>query len=152
NLSTLCRTGRENEAESWGVVQEWALARRREGRSVLFVHHAGKGGLQRGTSRKEDVLDTVVSLKRPMDYATDQGARFEVHYEKCRGFTGAAAEPFEACLTQGGWAVRDLQQALEDRVVELQQAGLSQREIAAETGKSLGTVNAILQRRQRGEH
>ena len=54
NLSTLCRTGRENEAESWAQVQRWALSKRRENRSVLFVHHAGKGGTQRGTSRRED--------------------------------------------------------------------------------------------------
>lgn len=50
NLSSLCRSGRENEAESWLTVQGWALARRREGRAVLFVHHSGKGGGQRGTS------------------------------------------------------------------------------------------------------
>jgi RecA-family ATPase len=54
NVSTLCRSGRENESESWLAVQGWALARRREGRAVLFVHHSGKGGSQRGTSRKED--------------------------------------------------------------------------------------------------
>ncbi len=44
NISTLARTGRENEAESWLPVQEWALEQRRAGRSVVFVHHAGKGG------------------------------------------------------------------------------------------------------------
>ena len=55
NLSTLCRYGRENESESWGPVQEWILGLRRRGLSVLLVHHAGKGGTQRGTSRREAV-------------------------------------------------------------------------------------------------
>ena len=49
-------------------VQEWILQLRRRGISVLIVHHAGKGGDQRGTSAKEDVLDTVIKLSRPDDY------------------------------------------------------------------------------------
>src|ERR1700704_5475076 len=81
---------------SWLPVQSWALRHRRLGRAVAMLHHAGKGGGQRGTSRREDVLDTVVSLRRPSDYSPDQGARFEVHFEKARGFHGQAAQPFEA--------------------------------------------------------
>ncbi|MGC1575707.1 MAG: AAA family ATPase [Beijerinckiaceae bacterium] len=148
NLSTLCRSGRENEAESWLPVQSWALAQRRANRSVLFIHHCGKGGAQRGTSRKEDVLDSVVSLRRPEDYSPAEGARFEVHFEKSRGFTGTDAEPFEAALTINGWAMRNLNEALEDRVTALREDGLTQREIATEIGKSLGTVNAILKKAQ----
>jgi len=64
NLSTLCRGGKENEGESWLPIQEWALKHRAQGRSIGFVHHAGKGGTQRGTSRKEDVLDAVISCKK----------------------------------------------------------------------------------------
>jgi putative DNA primase/helicase len=56
NLSTLCPGVKENESDSWVPVQRWALAQRRAGKSVLFVHHAGKSGTQRETSRKEDVL------------------------------------------------------------------------------------------------
>lgn len=73
NISTLCRTGKENEGDSWLPVQEWALQLRRRGISVLFVHHAGKGGAQRGTSRREDVLDTVIVLRQREDYTPDQG-------------------------------------------------------------------------------
>lgn len=96
NISTLCRSGKENEAEGWQAVQDWALSHRRAGRSLVFEHHAGKGGDQRGTSKREDVLDSVISLRRPRDYRSDEGARFEVHFEKHRGFYGADAEPFEA--------------------------------------------------------
>lgn len=148
NLSTLCRSGRENDAESWLPVQSWALAQRRAHRSVLFVHHGGKGGAQRGTSRKEDILDTVVSLRRPEDYSPVEGARFEVHFEKSRGFSGADAEPFEAALTTSGWTVRDLNDALEDRVMAFRADGLTQREIASEIGISVGTVNALVKRAQ----
>jgi hypothetical protein len=69
NISTLVRSGKENEAESWLPVQNWALRHRRSGRAVAMLHHAGKGGAQRGTSRREDVLDTVISVRQREDYS-----------------------------------------------------------------------------------
>tara|TARA_R110002073_G_scaffold330843_1_gene515031 strand:+ start:2692 stop:4230 length:1539 start_codon:yes stop_codon:yes gene_type:complete len=79
NLATLCRSGNENGGESWLAIQGWLLDLRRRGISVLLIHHSGKNGGQRGTSRREDVLDTVIRLQRPTDYNASQGARFEVH-------------------------------------------------------------------------
>ena len=146
NISTLASTGRENEAESWLPVQQWALRQRRAGRSVLFVHHAGKGGQQRGTSRREDVLDAVLALRRPGDHEPDQGTRFEVHYEKARGFHGDDAKPFEAALTGAGWTMRDLADADLARVVALTADGLSAREIAKELDVSKSAVNRMQQR------
>ena len=138
NLSTLARSGgRENDAESWQMIAEWALSMRQEGRSVLFVHHSGKGGSQRGTSKKEDILDTVITLKRPPDYQADEGAKFEVHFEKGRDLHGADAEPFEAALVTDPhgaqtWAISKLADATFDRVVSLANEGLSQTEIGVE--------------------
>jgi|SRR6516162_856742 hypothetical protein len=37
----------------------WALQLRRAGKSVILIHHAGKSGRQRGTSRKEDALEPL---------------------------------------------------------------------------------------------
>lgn len=64
----------------------------------MLVHHEGKGGTQRGTSKREDVLAQVVELSRPGDYSPELGARFEVRLTKSRGIYGADAEPFEAEL------------------------------------------------------
>lgn len=146
NVSTLASCGRENEAESWLPIQEWALRQRREGRSVLFVHHAGKGGAQRGTSRREDVLDTVIALREPQDYDPTEGARFEVYYEKARGFHGDDAKPFEAALGIGGWTLRDLADADMARVTALKGDGLSIRDIGEELGLSKSKVQRLLQR------
>jgi putative DNA primase/helicase len=99
NLSSLTSVIRDNDAESWSPIQNWLLRLRRRGVSVLIIHHAGKGGGQRGTSRREDVLDTSISLRRPCDYIPDQGARFEVHIEKGRRIHGTDAKPFEAKAT-----------------------------------------------------
>jgi len=82
NLSTLCTTGSESASDAWVPMQNWLLKLRRQGISVLLVHHAGVNGRQRGTSRREDALDTVIGLRRPEDYSPEEGARFEVHFEK----------------------------------------------------------------------
>ncbi|MBM17898.1 MAG: conjugal transfer protein TraC [Epsilonproteobacteria bacterium] len=98
NISCLFRSSSENEADSWQQAQEWALDLRRRGKSILFVHHAGKSGLQRGTSKREDILDSVLILKHPDDYKPEEGARFEISFSKARHFTGDDAKPFQAQL------------------------------------------------------
>jgi hypothetical protein len=42
------------------------------------------------------VLDTVIALRRPENYSPEQGARFEVHFEKLRHRVGELGQPFEA--------------------------------------------------------
>jgi len=144
NLSTLVRSGRENEGDSWLPVQEWILRLRARGLSCLFIHHDGKGGIQRGTTRKEDVLDTVIGLKRPGDYRPDEGARFEVHFEKSRGVHGDAVKPFEASLITHDnyqeWHMKDLEQSLSERVAALFKEGVPQNEIHEMLGVTRGAV------------
>ena len=144
NISTICRAGKENEAESWGLIQGWALEQRRKGRTVLFVHHAGKGGEQRGTSKREDVMDSVVKLARPTDYNPSEGARFIVTFTKSRGFSGPDAEAFEATLNEGLWFTKSLDDVRTAQILQLHEEGLTQREIASEVGVGLGTVNRTL--------
>jgi putative DNA primase/helicase len=147
NCSTLIRTGKENEGDSWLPVQTWALAHRRAGRSIIFVHHDGKGGHQRGTSRREDVLDTVIGLRRPSDYRSDQGARFEIIYDKARGFYGEPAQPFEAQYeTRDGaavWTRTEIADAELLRVVNVIREGMTVREAADELGISKSKVGRL---------
>ena len=148
NYSTLARGLRENEADSFGPVQNWLLAQRAAGRSVLAVHHAGKGGGQRGTSRKEDVLDTVVSLSRPPGCSPSEGARFEVRFTKSRGFWGEDAEPFEARFANGQWTTSEIVSDDSDEALEaLRAEGLSLRDIEKRTG----VPRSSLSRRLKGE-
>ena len=98
SLSTLVRSGKENPAEDWQPIQGWILRLRRMGKTTSMLHHEGKGGAQRGTSKREDVLDTVLRLRHPTDYSPAEVARFEVHFEKCRVLLGQSAKPFEARL------------------------------------------------------
>jgi AAA domain/MarR family len=136
NLSCLCRSGRENEAESWLSIGEWAMRMRSLGKCVIFIHHAGKNNLQRGTSKREDILDVVLELKRPVDYQADQGARFTVNFTKARHLSGNDTQSFEAMLmTIDGkqtWTTKPASESTFDQVVELANLGLSQTDIAKE--------------------
>lgn len=147
NLSTLVSAGRENDAESWDAMQAWLLHLRRRGVSVLMIHHAGRGENARGTSKREDVLDTVIHLRHPEDYSPEQGARFEVHLKKARGIFGEDAAPFEARLAvEGGQAIWTTQALLDkevEEVLEMTNGGMSVRDIAAEMGIGKSKVDRI---------
>lgn len=148
NISTLITgNGKENDEESWRPAQDWLLRQRAQGRSVLLVHHAGKGGQQRGTSKREDVLDTVIKLKHPAQYEPEEGAKFEVHFEKSRGFYGDEAKSVTAWLDQAGfWNHRDLTESTFDQVVNLHREDLTPGEIAAELEINKSTVSRHLKK------
>jgi putative DNA primase/helicase len=135
NLSTLASTTSESASDAWVPMQNWLLKLRRQGVSVLLVHHAGTNGRQRGTSRREDALDTVIALRHPEDYSPEQGARFEVHFEKLRNrVDDAAAIPFEARVENVGdnihWSSTDLKLPLLMQAAELFSDGMTVREVA----------------------
>jgi putative DNA primase/helicase len=140
NLSTLWSSRSEGASDAWVPMQNWLLSHRRRGISVLLVHHAVTNGRQRGTSRREDALDTVIALRRPEDYSPEQGARFEIHFEKLRNrVDSAGAIPFEArleTLNADGhqrirWSSSDLKSPMLMRAAELFGEGLTVREVAA---------------------
>ena len=140
NLSTLCTTGSESASDAWVPMQNWLLALRRRGVAVLIIHHAGTNGRQRGTSRREDALDTVIALRRPEDYSPEEGARFDVHFEKLRNpVEGNGAISFEARLESAmrgagesvRWLARDRRPSILKQAADLYEEGLSVRQVAA---------------------
>ena len=140
NLSTLLTSRSEAASDAWVPMQNWLLKLRREGKSVLLIHHAGTNGRQRGTSRREDALDTVIALRRPEDYSPEQGARFEIHFEKLRNRVDVVgAMPFEARLDTSEvdgqqrirWSTSDLKPPMLVRAAELFSEGMTVRKVAA---------------------
>lgn len=149
NVATLFRSGKENEAESWLPAQEFALLLRRSGIAVIFIHHSGKGGLQRGTSRREDVLDTVFNLRWPKNYKQSEGARFEVHFEKARGIWGDDVAPFEARLEvrdgMAMWFIGSVGKVEKMKeAIDLFKMGRSVEDISDELSTSRSTINRWL--------
>lgn len=151
NLSTLVRGEGESEADSWIPIQDWLLQLRRRGIAVLLVHHAGKNGSQRGTSKREDVLDTVISLKRPSDYDAAQGARFEVHLEKARGIAGDDSKSFEASLqivespegNRATWACTEMEDARLNTAAGLFKLKMTVRDVAQDMNISKSTAQRL---------
>lgn len=156
NLSALVRGGgRENEAESWECIADWALPLRAQGHAICFIHHSGKNGAQRGTSKREDILDAVLCLRRPSGYVESDGARFEIHFEKARGLMGDDVRPVEAALSTDAegrsvWASRPVEDAEVSRAADLKREGASQAEISEEMKKSRHQVNRLLKRAEAG--
>ena len=112
---------------------------------MLFVHHEGKNGQQRGSSRREDLLDVVISLSRPSDYNETEGARFILKFKKARGLHGNEVDDIEAALSTDGtgaqqWTWKRADAASDSRILELLQLGMSNSDVATEIGCNRSTV------------
>jgi hypothetical protein len=95
NLSCLVRDAEqsENGAESWVEMQEWLLKLRRSGHCGVYMHHTGKAKLnpktgksyyqQRGTSKREDVLNTSILL---VPAGSGKENEFKIIFTKHRSF------------------------------------------------------------------
>jgi hypothetical protein len=108
NRSCLFDPEGEKDPVAWQAAQDWLLSLRRRGKGVLTAHHSNRQGGARGHSKAEDPMNLLIRLSRPEDYSIDQGARFMVTFDKCRGAYGAEIAPFLAHLTVDGWAVSHL--------------------------------------------
>jgi hypothetical protein len=74
-----------NEEEPWLEVMAWLKKLRSKGLCIIFLHHAGKQGIQRGSSKSEDLLDVSVKLAQPEDYRIEEGLRANLTFDKTRG-------------------------------------------------------------------
>lgn len=142
NLTALSPSSDEKETEDWAEIQEWLIELSWRGVSTIFVHHAGKSGEQRGTSKREDLLDFVLALKTPSDYSREEGLRAEVHITKMRGRAMSLkhSQPFEVKLDGEAWTTRPLRDLLRQRAKEMLEAGMRPNDVALETGLTRFTV------------
>lgn len=96
NLSCLFSGLRENDADSWDRILPWLLEMRRSRISVIFIAHAGRNGLMRGTSRREDAAFWIINLSEPKEAAEfQQGAKFLARFIKNRNATEAECPSLE---------------------------------------------------------
>jgi len=88
NISCLFSGLNEDSKQDWEQVNAWLIRLRHRGITTILVHHAGKGGQQRGTSGREDSLDTTIELARPTGGDAREGCHFELTFKKNRTITG----------------------------------------------------------------
>ena len=160
NLSSLVGF-KSGDPDAWRGLQRFLMQQRRFGRAMLLVHHANKRGAQRGTNRREDLLDLVISMRRPPGYEPRQGARFEIHFEKARGLHGDAVDPIEARLEIGRpgtdkaglarWSWHPIEDTTLRQAVALLDKGLEVPEMADKLGVSRASAYRLRRRAlQRG--
>lgn len=145
NISTFIRTGNENEGDSWSPVQEWAVQLRKQGVAVVFIHHANKEGKQRGSHKKEDVMDIVIQLKRPDDFlqGTDD-TRMIIRYTKSRHMGALDTQDIEATLKNTDGSLEWTFEAGDldfHRAMDLLNDGVSMADVGEELGVSKSTVH-----------
>ncbi len=96
NQSCLFMGIRENDADAWDQVLPWLLDMRRNRIAVIFIVHAGRNGIMRGTSRREDAAFWIVNLSEPKDPIENQhGAKFIARFAKNRNATDAECPALE---------------------------------------------------------
>lgn len=163
NISSLT-TIDELDSVAWLPIQDWLISLRKKNIAVLLIHHSGKNGGQRGISKREDVLDLVMSLKDTSKKTTNKktsntlsknneledkeednafGGKYQVMFEKNRNLGGKNK------LTNFGIELIDLDDGsimwadIYATVKQLKEEGCSCREIQEITGISKSRVSEI---------
>ena len=83
SISTLANIA-TNDEEAWLDLCAWMKTLRIKGTSVMYAHHDGKNGKQRGHSKHEDLLDYVMHLAWPSGYYGKDGFKADLTFEKAR--------------------------------------------------------------------
>ncbi len=151
NVASLSPGLDENAKKDWDPINQWLLDLRFNGITTIVVHHAGKSGLQRGTSAREDNLDSVIKLS-PYSDGVDEGAKFTVSFEKNRGVDSDGLplikdQDIKLIRNESGILVfsklgNELSKAKKDIAILFDQ-GKGGQEIAEQTGKSHQYVSKI---------
>jgi hypothetical protein len=127
------------------VAVNWLLAIRRAGITIVLIHHAGRNGEMRGTSRREDAAHWILKLEDAGD-SDSAGAGIKSRFTKNRNARDGSAScpPLIWTLTteSGNLTVTCDRHSDVDAFVDLVKGGMtSAKEIASELGVSTGTVS-----------
>lgn len=149
NLSTLS-TIEESSSEEWKIIQDWIIYLRSKDITVILIHHAGKAGDYRGTSRMIDCADTVILLdiinENIAESDKNNTKKIKIVYKKNRTFSGQDAIPFEVTFSPLGWSFDSLEKTNKARIAEMHDMNMSAPEIALEIGVNRSYVYKVLKK------
>ena len=148
NIASLAPGLDENAKQDWDIINQWLLELRFSGISTIMLHHVSKDGRQRGTSAREDQLDTSIMLKSPHDYTTEDGARFIMEFGKNRVDTKylhlLSDQEFKLTLDENKnhvWTFGNAKAKTKNEILKLLDEGLSQTDIVNILTVHKGTVS-----------
>ena len=128
NVAALSPGIEENVKESWDPINQWLISLRHLGIATIIIHHAGKTGKQRGTSGREDAMDTIIKLEQPKGYNPERDyAWFKISFDKARNL-------------QPG----DEKRAFTIRIVEQEKEGLTWQEEEDGSGSTMDKKHKIM--------
>jgi len=155
NLSCLLPSVREDKRDDWAQnVMPFLISLRRRAVAVILIHHAGKSGNQRGTSAREDALDTVICLDALPDHDATHGAAFRVTFTKARGCFGDDLAEIEARIETApegplNWSWKPVEESNRERLLTLVKAGVdSVKDAAEELQLTPGAVSKLKKKLQ----
>jgi AAA domain len=150
NLACLSRPDGDDShgARSFTFVQDLMLECRRRHVACWIVHHSGKSGEQRGTSKRNDVLDVVLRLTPVV--SAEGRTEVSVTFEKARHMSPDDKRDFTACLEPGPtqgliWTQSGSQLPINERVRFMLLDGMPPTEIAAELKTARSFVYRVRQ-------
>lgn len=155
NISCLFSGIDECRKEDWEPIGAWLIRLRHRGLATVLVHHAGKDGKQRGTSGREDSLDTVIQLSKPPGADDREGCHFELAFTKSRSVTGKDVAPLDVRLQTVNdrlqWVYQPIEECKLDQAQRLFNEGvISPSDIAEELGITKGYASKLLKRIKAG--
>jgi putative DNA primase/helicase len=143
NLSVCAFGIKENDSFEWEHVHRWLLQFRRHGIAVILLHHAGKTGQIRGTTKREDAAAWVISLTDAKERSEDkEGSRFVSYFSKqSRNCMNTPAYEWHTVLKDGEVTVGWKHAHGADLVLQCIRDGVSEcTMIAGEMGVSPATI------------
>jgi|GEM_PF-903344 len=150
NYSAWSGDGRETP-EAFAPLAKWMLAHKHAGRCVIVVHHSGKKGGQRGSSRHEDALDWSVSLNPVDNKNTDGSLRIQMTWEKKRHLASNEALPITVVMEkspkgelQWEYSRGQILSPMASQIAILKEKNMSSTEIASRLKINRSTVTRHL--------
>jgi putative DNA primase/helicase len=135
NIASLAPGLDENSKKDWDPINQWLIDLRFSDITVALLHHENKAGGQRGTSAREDNIDSTISLVRPHDYRIEDGCRFIVKFKKNRISTKdiSLLQDYEFKLINNDgyseWAWTTVRRKNQIEILRMLDEGISQTEI-----------------------
>ena len=74
----------ENSASSFNAIQQFLLSLKVQGVATILVHHAGKSGDFRGSSKLAATFETIIKLEKMKEEVEHGEAQFRVTWDKVR--------------------------------------------------------------------
>ena len=149
NIASLAPGLDENSKKDWDPINQWLIDLRFSDIAVTLLHHENKVGGQRGTSAREDNIDTSISLTRPHDYRIEDGCRFIVKFKKSRLSTKdiSLLQDYEFKLINNNgrneWAWSPVRIKNKIEIIRKIDEGIKQEDIAEILGLSKGFVSQV---------